>query len=83
MDDTGAAAYLYWLYINDGIKNRQNRKNIINPDFTKVGIAYCPHSKYNGVLVMTYGREGKSKASTRTTKRPEIKRECVTPGSVK
>jgi len=48
------SGFVYQLYIDDGVSSRGHRKSIVNPNFTKTGIAYCKHSITSGMLVATY-----------------------------
>jgi len=45
------------LYVDDGVKNRGHRTNMINPRFKQIGIAYCYHRKYKAMLVMVYASD--------------------------
>lgn len=42
------------LLIDDGIVDRNNRNNILNPDFQKIGIAIATHPKYDYVCVIDF-----------------------------
>jgi len=48
------AMMMYQLYVDDGVPSRGHRTNIINPALTRVGIAYCNHSKMKNMLAITY-----------------------------
>ena len=49
--------YIYQLYINDGNSHRNDRKKIMNAQFKKTGIAYCPHPLSQGMIVIVYASE--------------------------
>jgi uncharacterized protein YkwD len=42
------------LLIDEGISSLGHRKNILNPIYQKVGIAYAKHTRYGIVLVMNF-----------------------------
>jgi len=42
------------LLIDDGVKNRGHRKNILSPDFKTAGVSINTHPKYNWVHVINY-----------------------------
>ena len=42
------------LLIDDGVKNRGDRKNIFNPSFNYVGVGLAKHPKYGHICVMDY-----------------------------
>lgn len=42
------------LLIDDGVKNRGHRKNILNPDFKTAGVSINTHPKYRWVHVINY-----------------------------
>jgi hypothetical protein len=41
-------------YIDNGMKKRGHRQNMINKRFTHTGIAYCEHKKYKKMLVVVF-----------------------------
>ena len=45
------------FYIDDGIPGRGHRKNMINPEFTKTGIAHCTHKTLDEMIVVIYGSD--------------------------
>lgn len=42
------------LLIDEGISSLGHRKNILNPKYRKIGIAYAKHSRYGIVVVMDF-----------------------------
>ena len=42
------------LYIDDGVKDRGHRTNILNPEFLLTGMAVCAHASYGEMLVVEY-----------------------------
>ena len=45
------------LLIDDGNPSRVQRKNMLNPDFRKAGVAACKHANMNVCVVMVYATE--------------------------
>jgi len=46
--------YMYQLYVDDGVSERGDRKNMMNPAFQWTGIAHCKHTKQDEMLVVVY-----------------------------
>ncbi|HKJ43579.1 MAG TPA: CAP domain-containing protein [Sunxiuqinia sp.] len=42
------------LLIDDGVPNRAHRRNILNPEFKEVGLAFEKHPKYNYVCAIEF-----------------------------
>jgi len=49
------------LLIDDGMKSRGHRKNILNPKFRRVGVAVRKHKKYKYICVQDFAAGFKSK----------------------
>lgn len=59
--NTSARQIVIFLLIDDGVKNRGHRTNLLNSDFKTVGIACGSHPVYNTMCVMDFagGMENK------------------------
>ena len=51
--ENGLNFVLQWI-IDDGVKTRGDRKSILSPDFTKIGVAVGPHKTYKTVAVVVF-----------------------------
>ena len=49
-----ARLFVIHQLVDDGIRDRGHRKNILDPRFRRIGIACGPHRKYNVVCVMDF-----------------------------
>lgn len=47
---------LQWI-IDDGVKDRGDRKSILNPEFTKFGVACAKHKIYKTIAVITFAAD--------------------------
>jgi uncharacterized protein YkwD len=45
------------LLIDEGVEGVGHRKNILNPDFNRVGVAMRPHKRYGINTVMDFGQD--------------------------
>ncbi|WP_321375138.1 CAP domain-containing protein [uncultured Draconibacterium sp.] len=50
--NTSAQQIVIFLLIDDGVKNRGHRANLLQPDFKRVGVACGSHPQYNTMCVM-------------------------------
>jgi hypothetical protein len=63
------------LFIDDGVKRRNNRKNIQNEDMRMTGVAYCEHREKGGMLVVVYAENfSPSKVAKSAVKKREAAR---------
>lgn len=53
--------------IDDGVQDRGHRKNLLDPDFDRVGVAYAQGGKnaYGSICVIDLGKAGKNKGSSK------------------
>jgi hypothetical protein len=58
---TNADETIMNLMIDDGVKNRGHRINILNPKYTKVGVAIDTHPKYKTSWVINYAADFEEK----------------------
>jgi hypothetical protein len=49
-----AARIVYALLVDDGVRDRGHRENIMNPRYTSIGVAVGPHRRYEHVMVMEF-----------------------------
>lgn len=52
--NTSARQIVVFLLIDDGVKNRGHRDNLLNPDFKLVGVSCGKHPVYNTICVMDF-----------------------------
>jgi len=48
------------LLIDEGVKNKGHRQNILSEDFNSIGVAIRPHITYRVNCVMDFGRRDRS-----------------------
>ena len=52
--NTSAQQIVIFLLIDDGVKSRGHRANLLQPDFKSVGVACGSHPRYNTMCVMDF-----------------------------
>ncbi|WP_347838052.1 CAP domain-containing protein [uncultured Draconibacterium sp.] len=52
--NTSAQQIVVFLLIDDGVKSRGHRTNLLHPDFKSIGVACGSHPKYNTMCVMDF-----------------------------
>ncbi|MCK4738957.1 MAG: CAP domain-containing protein [Deltaproteobacteria bacterium] len=52
-----ARAIVLQLVIDEGVPSRGHRKNILAPNFTRIGVAYATHTKYRHMFVMDFAND--------------------------
>ena len=68
--ESGLNFVLQWI-IDDGVKTRGDRKSILSPDFTRVGVAACAHKTYKTVAVVVFSEAFAGEGET--LPEPEVK----------
>merc|ERR1712137_136432 len=48
--------YMVQLYIDDGVRDRGHRINMLNPELKLTGMAYCGHNSYGGMMAVAYAK---------------------------
>ncbi len=59
--NTSARQIVIFLLIDDGVKNRGHRKNLLNPDLKMVGVSFGKHPVYGTMCVMDFAGEIENK----------------------
>ena len=55
-----AISIVVTLLVDEGIKDKGHRKNILNEDYNSVGVAIRPHKRYRVNCVMDFGQKNRS-----------------------
>ncbi|WP_246223031.1 CAP domain-containing protein [Draconibacterium halophilum] len=59
--NTSAQQIVIFLLIDDGVKSRGHRANLLQPDFKSIGVACGSHPRYNTMCVMDFAGGMESK----------------------
>ena len=62
---TDAELFVIHQLVDDGVKDRGHRKNILDRRFRRIGVACGPHKKYNVVCVMDFAEAFRPPVSAR------------------
>jgi uncharacterized protein YkwD len=49
-----ARAIVMALIVDDGVRGRDHRRNIFNPNYNAAGAAYGPHARYDSVCSIDF-----------------------------
>ncbi|NOR74750.1 MAG: CAP domain-containing protein, partial [Draconibacterium sp.] len=52
--NTSARQVVIFLLIDDGVKSRGHRKNLLHPDYNTIGVSYGKHPVYGTMCVMDF-----------------------------
>jgi hypothetical protein len=63
------------LIVDDGVPDRGHRTNILDGDFTHVGVSCGCHSYYTEMCCFAYGKDVKEKRTTKANVAPQL-RQC-------
>jgi len=59
--------YMVQLYIDDGVRDRGHRINMLNPELKLTGMAYCKHNSYGGMMAVAYAKSFKPNSFGKTS----------------